>query len=129
VDVTGAQRAVDDDRGVAIVWALTLMSLLLLVGLLAGAVGQQAVVRQRLASAADVAALAAAQALVDPCGAAERSAAANGARLLDCTMAGQDYLVSVSGPAPNLVRRLFALLGRSSTEVTATARAGPPPSV
>lgn len=114
------------DRGAATVWTLALLAVLLLAGLLAAAVAQQAIARQRVASAADMAALAAAQAVGDACTEAARTAAANVVRLDECALDGADIWVRVSVPTPALVRRLNALLGTGSADVSVVARAGPP---
>ena len=115
-----------NERGAAIVWALALVSVLLLVGLAAAGVMAQAVARQRVATAADIAAVAGAQALDDPCACAERSARANGMELSACTIDGPDIIVDVTTPLPGVVGRLLAFLGRDAPPVSATARAGPP---
>lgn len=116
------------DRGAAIVWALALVSVILLAGLLGGAVAEESVVRQRTATAADLSVLAAAQAVGDACAAAAATAAANGVSLATCTFDGADAVVEVRRPPPALVSRLLALLGHRPVDVTATARAGPPES-
>jgi secretion/DNA translocation related TadE-like protein len=115
-----------DDRGVATVWALALLSVIVLGALLAAAVAQQAVARQRVSAAADVVALAAAQVEVGRCQAAERMATANDATLVACGLDGDDVVVRVSVPAPPLVRRVFALVGQTPNDVIGAARAGPP---
>jgi secretion/DNA translocation related TadE-like protein len=113
------------DRGSAVVWALALVVVILTASFVAAAVAQQAMVRQRVGSAADVAALAAAQSDGDPCAAAGRVAVANESTLVACAIDGLDVVVQVSRPAPDLVRRLFALLGSSPRAVVGVARAGP----
>jgi len=89
----------------------------LMIGLAAGSAA--AVSSQRLAGAADAAALAAADTASgavsgDPCGRAGEIAAASGASLEACAVDGLIATVTVSGP--------FGALA-----VTASARAGPPP--
>ncbi|MEI6363634.1 MAG: Rv3654c family TadE-like protein [Actinomycetes bacterium] len=121
----GQSRRRGDD-GAALVWALALVVLIMTAGLIAAAVAQQGLVRQHVASAADVAALAGAQALGDACDEARRLAVANGTALVDCALDGPDVVVRVSRPAPPLVVRLFTLLGSSPPEVVGVARAGPP---
>jgi secretion/DNA translocation related TadE-like protein len=108
------------------VWALALVNLLLVTGLAAAAVTAQAVARQRVAAAADVAALVAAQSEGNPCTQAADSARANGMELTACTTLGPDVVVSVAAAAPGVVVRLLGLLGRVASPVTASARAGPP---
>ena len=115
-----------DDRGAAIVWGLTLTFILTTAGLVAASVAQFAIVRQRVQTAADLSALAGAQAGTDPCAAAERAAATNGTTMLACALDGIDVVVRVSRPAPELVRRVFALAGQRPRDIVVAARAGPP---
>jgi secretion/DNA translocation related TadE-like protein len=117
-----------DDRGAATVTALALVSVVLVAALVALAVGQQVLVRQQTATAADVAALGAAQATADPCEVARQLVTANGAQLIGCQSDGVDVVVTAGRAAPPLVRRLFGLLGTTAPGVTATVRAGPPQS-
>jgi len=114
------------DRGAATVWTLALLGVVLLSGLVAAAMGAQAVARQRVSTVADVAALAAAQSVVDPCGEADRIARANRMTLLSCSPDGRDVILTVGSASPDLVRRVVGLLGHEPDDVTATARAGPP---
>lgn len=114
------------DQGAAVVWTLALIPVLLLAFAAAGVVGALALARQRVATAADVAVLAAAQALVDPCAAADRAARANGTTLVACSTEGDDVTVTVSRPAPELVVRVAAMLGGAAPDLSSTARAGPP---
>lgn len=108
------------EAGAATVLVLAMMGLLcfVMVGLAAG-VG--VVGAQRLAqSAADLAALAGAQALADGsdgCGAAAEVAAANGTALTECLVTGRQVRVSVQVPNARW-------LGRE-VQVVAEARAGP----
>lgn len=121
--MTGHLRS---DQGAATVWSLALILAILLTGAVCAAVGMQAIARQRLAAVADVSALAAAQATGDPCVVAARVAEANAAELVSCTVDGDDIVVSLGGPVPELVREILRLLGRESTDLSASARAGPP---
>ena len=114
------------ERGAATVWSLALVNVLLLVGLGAAAVGALAVTRQRAATVADVAALAGAQAVLDPCADAVAIVEANGMAAVSCELDAADVLVEVRAEASPVVSRLFALLGRTVPEVRASARAGPP---
>ncbi len=82
------------------------------------AAGRAALARQRAETAADLAALAGAQSLTGhgraaapPCAAAGRAAAANGGRLLECSVAGDEVTVAVAVGRPMPAR--------------AVARAGP----
>jgi secretion/DNA translocation related TadE-like protein len=113
------------DRGAATVWSLALVNVLLLVGLASGAVGALAVTRQRAATVADLAAVAGAQAVAEPCDEAAAVVAANGMLTVQCQLDGDDVVVEIStAPAP-VVSRLLGLLGRGTPEVRASARAGP----
>lgn len=114
------------DEGAATIWAVALLAVLGLVATATGAVASLAVARQRVAMAADLAALAAASTWGDPCAAAARSAAGNGAVLLTCARDGPDVLVAVAAEVPSLAGRVFTLLGHPVEQVTASARAGPP---
>ena len=114
------------DEGVATVLALALASILLLVGLGAMGVGALAVTRQRAVTVADVAAVAGAQAIVDPCAQAAAIVAENRMVAVSCQLDGGDVVVEVSTDVPPVVGRLLGLLGRSTPEVRASARAGPP---
>ena len=115
-----------EERGAATVWTLALLGVVLMVGAVSSAVAVQAIVRQQAATAADVAAIAGAQAIDDACGAASTSADANGVALVACSMDGADIVVTVRRPAPEFVRRVLALVGGSATDVSASSRAGPP---
>lgn len=114
------------DSGAATVWSLALVNVLLLVGLAAAAVGSLVVTRQRAATVADVAAVAGAQAMGDPCAEAGAVVAANGMTTVSCQLDGVDVVVDVSTPVPPVVERLLGLLGRTAPEVRASARAGSP---
>lgn len=114
------------DRGSATVWVLTLAALL---GVVAAAVlmlGQAAMVRQRAATAADLAALAAAaRQPLDPggaCPAAARVAAAHGARLVSCR--SPDGVVVDVTVAWDVTGLFPARLG-GLAPVTVRSRAGP----
>jgi secretion/DNA translocation related TadE-like protein len=115
-----------DDRGAAIVWSLALVTVIVLVGFVCAAVVVQVVARQRLMATADIAALAAAQSVESPCAAAAHVASANNANLVACGRDGADVIITVSATVPELVRRMTGLLGNGATDLTATARAGPP---
>lgn len=115
-----------NDDGAATVWSLALIVVILLAGLVSAAVAVQAIARQRLAAAADVSALAAAQAIGEPCAAAARMAEANSAELVSCTFDGSDIVVALSSPAPEFVGRVLGFLGGEASDLRALARAGPP---
>ena len=124
MDVTFA-RMPRGDCGAATVWTLALLSVVLLAGLVSSTVAVHVVARQRISTVADIAALAAAQSVGDPCESAARAAAANDAALATCTTDGVDVVVTVTRPPPELVQRVLRLLGATASDLSATARAGP----
>ncbi len=116
------QRPRSDERGSATVWVIALSGVLVVIGTAAVLVGAATVARHRATTAADLAALAAAEHAVrgDPgaCAAAGEVAGANGARLAACTV-GDGAVVEVAVAVP--VR--LGPLGVS--RAGARARAGP----
>lgn len=110
-----------DDRGAGAVLVLGMAALLTLVAATAAALIAVAVARQRAASVADLAALAAAQhALEGPaaaCGWAGRTSAADAGRLLGCRLDGDVAEVTVEVRPPGPLGRIGA--------ATSRARAGP----
>lgn len=108
------------DRGAASLLAVNLIALLLLVGAALGVVAAMFRAHRVAQSAADLAALAGATALqrAGPgCAAAAEVAAANGADLTSCAVAGPEVRVTVRVAGPRW-------LGQSG-DLTAQARAGP----
>jgi secretion/DNA translocation related TadE-like protein len=108
------------DRGSATLFAVAVIGVLLLVGAALGVVAAMVHAHRMAQSAADLAALAGAQARAhgrDPCGAAVRVAAANGASMDSCTVAGSDVRVQVTVGGPRW-------LGQRH-DLSAQARAGP----
>jgi secretion/DNA translocation related TadE-like protein len=110
----------DGERGSATVLATVLMALLAVVSVFVSALGGVVADQRRVATAADLAALAAAAALqsgVDACAAAGSVARRNGGRLRSCRVSGD--LVAV-----DVVHGARVMLGRR-VRVSAQARAGP----
>jgi secretion/DNA translocation related TadE-like protein len=98
--------------------AVAVIGVLLLVGAALGVVAAMVHGHRMAQSAADLAALAGAQARGrDPCSAAVRVAAANGATVDSCTVAGRDVRVQVTVVGPHW-------LGQRH-DLSAQARAGP----
>jgi secretion/DNA translocation related TadE-like protein len=96
------------------------MGVLLLVGAALAVVGAMVVAHRSAQSAADLAALAGAEAIAEgaePCGPAATVAAANGAALDGCAVSGRELLVEVTVPGPRW-------LGQPH-DLSARARAGP----
>lgn len=108
------------ERGAATVLAVSFLGVLLLVGSALAVVAGLVVAHRTAQSAADLAALAGAAAIVDgadPCPPAARLAAHNGARLVGCSVTSREVTVEVTVPGPRW-------LGQSH-DLTAQARAGP----
>lgn len=109
-----------DESGVATVLAVGLMGMLLAVTTIATAATLVAVTGHRAAAAADLAALAGAQAVSDSrsaCAAAALSARHNGGEVSDCSVAGLDVSVTVAVTTPRVLGLVWS--------VPADARAGP----
>ncbi len=114
-----------DEPGSATVVALVLVTVLVTVTVAGTTVGALLVGQRRAAAAADLAALAAAQAVVplagatggDPCVVAGALARANAARLVDCQVRGTEVGVEVAVTVAGPVGRSWTARGR--------ARAGP----
>lgn len=106
------------ERGAATVLVVACLGLLLVVALALAEVGAWFATDRRVRAAADLAALAAAaDVLTDPCGRAATVAAANGAELVSCDLAGQEVVVTTSISAPSR--------WGPAADLTAQARAGP----
>lgn len=105
------------ERGSATLFAVAVVALLMMVGAALGVVAAMVHAHRVAQSAADLAALAAAAATGDPCGAATRIAEANGAGLDACQVEGPDVRVTVTVRGPHW-------LGQPH-DLSAAARAGP----
>jgi secretion/DNA translocation related TadE-like protein len=107
-------------RGSATLFAVAVLGLLLLVGAALAVVAAMVQAHRVAQSAADLAALAAAEAAArgrDPCAAASRLAAANGASVDRCAVDGYDVTLQVTVDGPHW-------LGQRH-DLSAQARAGP----
>ena len=124
-----ASRLTARDAGSASVWTVALAAVVWVSAASTLLAGAGVIARHRAASAADLAALAAAQvavrsrgsptsAIEAPCNAAERIAAHNGAQVTGCAVSGQVVDVTVRVATPSL-----RYLGVAS--VSGRARAGP----
>ncbi|HEU4812228.1 MAG TPA: Rv3654c family TadE-like protein [Nocardioides sp.] len=101
-------------------FVIACLAVLLLLGAALGVVAALVRAHRTAQSAADLAALAAAVAVMDgsePCAAGSRIAAANGARLTGCALAGRAATVRVVVPGPQWLGQL--------ADLEAEARAGP----
>ena len=129
------------DQGSTTVALLAIMQMILMAGVLAWACTVLVVDRQQVTNAADLAALAGAQAMREPvpeqvrdaaawragqaCDRAALIASANEAELSTCTIDGADVVVTAErAPAPFVVR-WFSWLDHSLPRVRQIARAGP----
>lgn len=119
--MTRAVRGARGERGSSTVVVAGLISLLCVIGTAVLVIGMARTARHQAEAAADLAALAAASALLEgdaaPCAAAGEIAARNDASLTGCTIEGQTVQVTVS-VAVNLGRWGIG-------EAQARARAGP----
>lgn len=109
-----------DERGSATPFAVACLGLLVLLAAALGVVAAMVHAQRRAESAADLGALAAAQAVAaggDGCAAGGRSAAANGAALTSCQVTGREVRLRVVVTGPHW-------LGQTA-DLTAEARAGP----
>lgn len=115
-----SRRGAREERGAVTALAVAMLGILILIAA-ALAVGEAMVVAHRRAqSAADLAALAAAEAIQharDPCTAASEVATANGADLTGCTVETYDVTISATVTGPRW-------LG-AHADFAAQARAGP----
>jgi len=132
-DVSGLRRASqgqrEPDAGSATLGTLALASLVLLLAVVIVAVGQFAQQRVAANSAADLAALAAADrwdlGSHGACAVARRVAHDNRGRLDSCELTGAEVSVVVEVVAPPAVRWAARAVGRRAPEIRAMARAGP----
>lgn len=108
------------ERGSATPFAIACLGLLVLLAAALGVVAAMVHAQRRAQSAADLGALAAAQALAtgaDGCAAGGRIAGANGAALTSCQVTGREVRLQVEVTGPHW-------LGQTA-DLTAEARAGP----
>lgn len=111
-----------DEDGVAVVATIALVGLLVVVAVVGAEVGGLVIAHRRVASSADLAALAAASAQEqgrDPCSAATAIAGANTGRLVGCRVLDDSSVEVIVEFRPG------GLLGRA--DLTARSRAGPAP--
>lgn len=104
--------------------ALALMPFLLLGGFVAAGIAQLTLLRQQLATAADLSAIAAAKAAGDPCTQAALIADAHQVELTECTALGADWRIEVRAPIDAVAIRLLTFIGRGPDELREVAVAG-----
>lgn len=110
----------EPEKGAATLLAISFVGVLVLVGGALSVVAAMVVAHRSAQSAADLAALAGAEAVAggaDPCAGAATVAAANGAALDTCRVAGREVTVQVTVPGPRWLGQPHDLAAR--------ARAGP----
>lgn len=107
------------DDGFALLWALAIAGALMIIGVAGLSLCALTLAHARAGNAADLAALAGASNVLDPCGSADRVATANSAELIDCALVEGDVTVRVQVRAPAIAQ----WLGRDRLEVM--SRAGP----
>jgi secretion/DNA translocation related TadE-like protein len=108
------------ETGIATIWGLAIIGILILLAAVSAGVVALIGARHQAEAAADLSALAGAQAAVDgedACDAARRIAAANGGSLTRCDVDGEIVEVRVEVDGPRLLGEAWVLTGR--------ARAGP----
>lgn len=113
-----------DERGSATLFAALLIPVMCAGAFVLLAMAQQAIVHQQLRTAADLSALAAAQALGPNCERAADIAQAHGTDLISCESSGSHWTVGVSAASAPMMQRLIAILGRQSRDVVQFATAG-----
>lgn len=125
------KASVRGERGSATVLWISIIMICVLVGLVAFALTEFASARARVAGAADLAAIAAANRALDSdgCQRAARIATANDATLRTCRVEGTEATVVVEGRARGALARIAAAAGRSAPKIVVNAHAGQPESV
>ena len=113
------------ERGNGTVLALGLMCAIAAAGFLVLAQVQAVIATHAVQGAADLAAIAAAQASGDGCRKAQVVAEANQVRLVDCTTQDADFIVRVESDPPSLVAAALTFAHVAATPIQASARAGP----
>lgn len=111
------------ERGSGTVLSLALLLVIGAAGVAGLSLAQALQLKHRVQSAADLSAIAAAQAPGDACASAESIAAANGTRLVGCWTEDEDTLVRVEADAPSLLARVMAAAQMSAGPISASARA------
>ena len=108
------------ETGIVTIWGLAIIGILMLLAAVSAGVVALIGARHQAEAAADLAALAGAQAAIDgedACDVARRIAAANNGALVDCDLEGEIVEIRVQVEGPRLLGEFWVLTGR--------ARAGP----
>jgi secretion/DNA translocation related TadE-like protein len=117
-----------EEAGIATIWGLAIMGILLMLAAVSAGVVSLVGARHRAEAAADLAALAGAEAVLDgrdACAAADRIASANAGELVRCTVNGEIVEVRVEVKAPRLLGTVWTLAGRARAGPDAPDPAGP----
>lgn len=117
-------RTLSNDAGSGTVLGLVALALVCFVATVGLARAQQVITIRQASTAADLAAIAGAQAMTDHCARAGSVAAANGAQLSGCLRSGGDVHVQVRLAMPPLTAGLLRSFGLPTPPITAQARAG-----
>ncbi|MDP2013448.1 MAG: flp pilus-assembly TadE/G-like family protein [Actinomycetota bacterium] len=112
------------DRGNGSVLSLGFMFAIAAAGLLVLVQVQAVIKTHAVQGAADLAAIAAAQAASDACTHADAVAEANRVRLVECTTQDDDFVVRVESDLPNHEAALLDFAHVQSAPIQASARAG-----
>jgi secretion/DNA translocation related TadE-like protein len=117
----------DRDRGAGTVLMLGVVAVVVVAAFVVLVATQLVSARARAQSAADLAAIAGASAVLtaNGCARAELVAAENSGALTHCRTTGLDVTVEVAVPSGPLVARLARLAGQRAPQVYGTSRAGP----
>jgi secretion/DNA translocation related TadE-like protein len=113
----------ENDRGSATLLALFVTAALSGAMVLGLGLTEHLFVKQQMTTAADLAAIAAAQSLDDPCSSARRVVVAHDVTLIDCHREGDDWHVTVTRPGGDITLRVLGWFGQG-WHLTQTARAG-----
>ena len=112
------------ERGNGTVLGLAFMCAVAMAGFLVLVQIQAVMKTHAVQGAADLTALAAAQADGDACSQADRVARANQVRLVECQPVDGDYVVRVASDLPSLMHALLDFVHVQAAPIQAAARAG-----
>jgi len=116
----------DHEKGSGTILGIALIGVIWMLGFVAVAQAQATLLSHSVQGAADLSAIAGAQALADPCAHAESIASSNRVTLTRCFIDGEDVSVEVKAATPTLVAKLLNRFGIAVENVHAVATAGPP---
>ena len=114
------------DAGSGTVLGIAFVGVISLLGFVGVAQVQATLLSHTVQGAADLSAIAGAQALKDQCAQAESIANLNHVKLMRCLVTSGDVFVEVEAEIPSLAAQLLNRLSISVRNVSAIATAGPP---